>query len=235
MANTIIIKNGAGAPPNDALAVAELGFDTQNKKLYIGDTLETNLLINPLSVNLEGTGGEITNPSKPQSPLQYEDKYFYPLTTADQIITDNDTRLDVALNGLVYAEKQDGNIKTLFADSAKTETLFPRTNIGAVSDDVGTSLDVLLNDLNTSIGTKQEKHELISVVLSSSSWSNMEQTISANGVTADNTIIPSPAPASHVAYGEAGIYCSAQGENVLTFTCSEIPSTDLTVNVLIMN
>ena len=65
MANTIIIKNGAGAPPNDALAVAELGFDTQNKKLYIGDTLETNLLINPLSVNLEGTGGEITNPSKP--------------------------------------------------------------------------------------------------------------------------------------------------------------------------
>lgn len=45
MANTIIIKNGAGAPPSDALAVAELGFDTQNKKLYIG-TEDENLLIN---------------------------------------------------------------------------------------------------------------------------------------------------------------------------------------------
>ena len=188
MPNKIIIKNGAGAPPNDALAVAELGFDTQNKKLYIGDTLETNLLINPLSINLEGTSGEITNPSKPQSPLQYEDKYFYPLTTADQIITDNDTRLNVALN-----------------------------------------------NLNDYIDTKQEKHKPISVSLSASNWSNMEQTVSANGVTADNTIIPSPAPASHVAYGEAGIYCSAQGENTLTFTCSETPSTNLTVNVLIMN
>ena len=188
MANTIIIKNGAGAPPNNALTVAELGFDTQNKKLYIGDTLETNLLINPLSVNLEGTSGEITNPSKPQSPLQYEDKYFYPLTTVDQVITDNNARLNV-----------------------------------------------LLNNLETSIDTKQEKYKPISISLSSSNWSNMEQTVSANGVTADNTIILSPAPASHVAYGEAGIYCSAQGENTLTFTCSETPSTDLTVNVLIMN
>lgn len=188
MANTIIIKNGAGVPPNDALAVAELGFDTQNKRLYVGDSLETNFLINPLSINLEGTNNEAANSSKPQSPLRYEDKYFYPLTTADQIITDNDTRLNVALN-----------------------------------------------NLNTSIGAKQEKHKLISVYLSSSNWSNMEQTVSASGVTANNTIILSSAPANHVAYGEAGIYCSAQGENTLTFTCSETPSTNLTVNVLIMN
>lgn len=36
MANKIIIKNGAGAPPANALSVAELGFDTANKKVYIG-------------------------------------------------------------------------------------------------------------------------------------------------------------------------------------------------------
>lgn len=65
MANTIIIKNGAGAPPNDALVVAELGFDTQNKRLYVGDSLETNFLINPLSINLEGTNSEAANSSKP--------------------------------------------------------------------------------------------------------------------------------------------------------------------------
>lgn len=125
---------------------------------------------------------------KPQSPLRYEEKYFYPLTTVDQVITDNNARLNV-----------------------------------------------LLNNLETSIDTKQEKYKPISISLSSSNWSNMEQTVSTNGVTADNTIIPSPAPASHVAYGEAGIYCSAQGENTLTFTCSEVPSTNLIVNVLILN
>ena len=228
MANKIIIKNGAGAPPKDALAVAELGFDTQNKKLYIGDTLETNLLINPLSINLEGTNGEITNPSKPQSPLQYEDKYFYPLTTADQIITDNGTRLDVALNGLVYAEEQNGNIKNLFTNYAKTKILFPRTTIDAVSDDNGVGLNVLLDE-------KQEKHKSLSVSLLASNWSDMSQTVNVNGVTENNTIIPTPAPESYAAYCEANIYCSAQAEGTLTFTCTDTPSIDLVVNILILD
>lgn len=37
-----------------------------------------------------------------------------------------------------------GKIKTLFADSAKTEALFPRTKVSAVSDDNGVGLDALL-------------------------------------------------------------------------------------------
>lgn len=125
---------------------------------------------------------------KPQSPLRYEEKYFYPLTTVDQVITDNNARLNV-----------------------------------------------LLNNLETSINTKQEKYKPISISLSSSNWSNMEQTVSANGVTEDSVIIPSPAPESYTAYGEAGIYCSAQSTNALTFTCSDIPSMNLVVNVLILN
>lgn len=36
MANKIIIKKGDGTPPSGALDVAELGFDTTNKKFYIG-------------------------------------------------------------------------------------------------------------------------------------------------------------------------------------------------------
>lgn len=56
MANKIIIKNGAGAPGNGVLSTAELGFDTQNKRLYIGDSESTNLLLNPpeVTVDLEG-------------------------------------------------------------------------------------------------------------------------------------------------------------------------------------
>lgn len=43
---------------------------------------------------------------KPQSPLQYDGQYFYPLTTIDQVILDEDTRLNAVLNNLVYSEEE---------------------------------------------------------------------------------------------------------------------------------
>lgn len=71
--------------------------------------------------------------------------------------------------------------------------------------------------------------------LSTSGWSSYQQTVTVSGVTASSTVIVSPVPASFEAYGDMGIYCSAQGTNSLTFTCETIPSTALTVNILIMN
>ena len=38
------------------------------------------------------------------------------------------------------------NIKTLYANQEKTEILFPRTKIEAISDNKGTSLKAYLND-----------------------------------------------------------------------------------------
>lgn len=74
----------------------------------------------------------------------------------------------------------------------------------------------------------------LTVTLYAWSWSSNTQTVTASGVTSSNTIIPSPAPESHKAYGEAGVYCSAQASDSLTFTCTDTPSADLTVNVLIL-
>ena len=121
-----------------------------------------------------------------------------------------------------------GKIKTLFADSAKTEALFPRTKTSAVSDDNNIGLNVLLNN-------KQEKHKPLAIILPASGWSNMMQTVSVNGVTEDNSIIPVPAPENHTVYCEAGVYCSAQSNGTLTFICSETPEVALTVNVLIFD
>ena len=121
-----------------------------------------------------------------------------------------------------------GKIKTLFADSAKTEALFPRTKTSAVSDDNGVDLNVILEN-------KQEKHKPVSVTLSASSWSNMTQTANVSGVTINSTVVVTPAPVSHSAYGEAGVYCSAQANGTLTFACTDTPKTNLTVNVLILN
>lgn len=47
-----------------------------------------------------------------------------------------------------------GKIKTLFSNKEKTEALFPRTKINAVSDENGVGLDAILNDLNTQLDTK---------------------------------------------------------------------------------
>ena len=78
-------------------------------------------------------------------------------------------------------------------------------------------------------------HSTISVTLSANWWSNNEQTVSATGVTASNTVIVSPAPANIDDYATSKIYCSAQGSNSLTFSCTDTPTGDISVNVLIMN
>ena len=74
----------------------------------------------------------------------------------------------------------------------------------------------------------------IQVTLASASWSNNEITVTATWVTASNTVIVAPDPASMTDYTDAVIYCSAQGSNSLTFTCDTEPSADIDVNVVIL-
>lgn len=71
--------------------------------------------------------------------------------------------------------------------------------------------------------------------LATSGWSNNQKTVSVSGVTASNNVIVSPAPASMTAWAAAGVYCSAQGAGTLTFTCSTVPTSALTANVLILS
>lgn len=65
-------------------------------------------------------------------------------------------------------------------------------------------------------------------------WTSNQQTVTVSGVTSSNYVVVSPAPASYNDYCEAGIYCSAQGTNSLTFKCDTAPSSSLTVNVMII-
>lgn len=72
-----------------------------------------------------------------------------------------------------------------------------------------------------------------SVTLSASKWSNNSQTVSVNGVTSSTNVFVSPV-GNPKTYAEAGIYCSAQANNSLTFTYENTPTTDIKVNILIM-
>lgn len=80
-----------------------------------------------------------------------------------------------------------------------------------------------------------ERKATTSATLNAAGWSEKTQTVSVPGVTANNIVLVTPAPNSYVAYGEAVVYCSAQSDDHLTFTCEDDPAGDLTVNILIMN
>lgn len=74
-----------------------------------------------------------------------------------------------------------------------------------------------------------------SLTLSVGNWSNMSQSVSASGVTMSNTVIVVPSPENYTTYHECGIYCSAQGTNTLTFTTTEQPTADLSVQFMIIS
>lgn len=73
------------------------------------------------------------------------------------------------------------------------------------------------------------------ITLASTDWSSHTQTKTVTGVTADNTIIVSPASSSAADYAAAEILCTAQSVNSLTFTCTTDPTNNVSVNVVILD
>lgn len=72
-----------------------------------------------------------------------------------------------------------------------------------------------------------------SIILSVSGWVNNTQTINnVKGVSAHNNIFVAPA-GNPKAYADAGIYCSAQNTNSLTFVCETVPTENIIVNIQI--
>ena len=58
--------------------------------------------------------------------------------------------------------------------------------------------------------------------------------VAVDGVTAESTIIVSPAPDSVATYGKCGVYAAVQEEGRLTFACAMQPQESLTVNIVIL-
>lgn len=69
------------------------------------------------------------------------------------------------------------------------------------------------------------------VTLTTSGWSSNSQTVTVVGMTADCMVFCQPTATSKSAYQSAGVACTAQAANSLTFTCTSTPSANLTVNV----
>ena len=81
---------------------------------------------------------------------------------------------------------------------------------------------------------KQSALGTLTVTLTVVGWSSSAQTVTATGVTSSNTVIVAPSPSDMEDYTDAGIVCTAQGTNTLTFECDTTPSSAIDVNVVII-
>lgn len=76
----------------------------------------------------------------------------------------------------------------------------------------------------------------VPIILTASGWINGSQSVAVSGVSADETtqlIQPVPAIANQKSYHGAGILCTNQGADSLTFTADTTPTEDLTVYVVV--
>lgn len=94
-----------------------------------------------------------------------------------------------------------------------------------------TAITTLSSQTTTSLNTKQATLRTATVVLTTGGWSGLTQTVSCSVVTANNIVWVAPSD-NIQAYGEAGVYASAQGSGTITFKCSETPTVAFTVAIV---
>ena len=94
---------------------------------------------------------------------------------------------------------------------------------------------------NTDAATKSYidgKVKSVTISLPSAKWSSSTQSVVCSGILTDETaqeVSICPKVSDFKKYVDAGIYVSSYTTDQLTFTCSETPSSDLTVYIKIQN
>ena len=130
---------------------------------------------------------------------------------------------------------------TMFTNTGGTFTGTPEINTTYyLSSDNMFVRETEIATLNGHVGSMIDAAtpKSVSVTLAAASWDSTAktQTVTVTGVSAtetDQMITPVPAMASQSAYYDAGILCTGQAANSLTFTCTTAPTEDLTVYVVI--
>lgn len=127
----------------------------------------------------------------------------------------------------------DGTDGATFTPSVSTDGVISWTNNGGLANPEARSI----------AGPRGPKGDAgnvatwLDIVLTAAGWTGLSQTVDAVGVTADNdecTVVVSPAPGNCGEYAKSGIVCTAQGAGTLTFKAESTPSSNVTVNVMIV-
>lgn len=116
-------------------------------------------------------------------------------------------------------------------DRVSSDTLFAQFQ--AIFEEWFGGLQDLINE-NTESMLVNALPVSLTVTLSANSWVNGAQEVEVVGMNATKTVQAMAHDDSLGAYAKAGIKCTAQGTNKLTFTAETIPSVDVKVNILHM-
>lgn len=130
---------------------------------------------------------------------------------------------------------------------ARPDTWMPSaSDVGALPDT--TSIPSALSDLTddathrtvtdtekTTWSGKADKPTLATATLTTAGWSSNSQTVTVNGVLADSSaqaidVVPAN-KASADAWAAAGVWCTGQAANSLTFTCESVPTANISLNI----
>ena len=152
----------------------------------------------------------------------WEGVYAVDDPTADKLIISYDD-LRALVQNEVDAAGEAATQAQIYAEQAKSYA--DEAKAGNIADGAVTAEKIAVGAVSSSF----------TVLLTAAGWTDKAQTVTANGVTADNTVVVSPAPASYTAYAEGAVRCTAQGSNSLTFTCDDVPAGNITVNVTVIN
>lgn len=115
-------------------------------------------------------------------------------------------------------------------------------SVNSITPDGNGDVELSASDIGTTTVNVSVQDELnakaevssASVTIATTDWSNGSCTKNVTGVTTANHIIVSPAPSSYLAYGEAQIRATAQGNGTVTFACESTPAASVTVNIMIV-
>lgn len=100
------------------------------------------------------------------------------------------------------------------------------------------TLDATVKELDAHVKTVEANKVSatpITVTIEPSNWDSATNTaaMSVSGVTADNTIIVSPADESYGVWGECLIRAASQSMGAVTFRCDSVPDSNVIVNICI--
>jgi len=70
------------------------------------------------------------------------------------------------------------------------------------------------------------------ITLTAAGWSSNTQTVSVTGVSSSSVVFVAPDPSDTTDYVAAGILCTSQATNSLTFTATTTPTNDIDVNIV---
>lgn len=160
------------------------------------------------------------------------------LTLKNTYSTGNDNDTDV--NRTAYLDFETGNGKVV-REIMDYDEGYATVRFYDVENDDFVMISGLLDPVNGADAANKayvdsKAPTSVTITLTTSGWSSNAQTVTVSGVSASETaqlITPTPAIASQSAYYEAGITCTNQGTNSLTFTCQTVPTSNLTVYVVI--